>query len=94
MRQFTFYRLAGLILLFIFSSVLSHGPANAGNISNISIHQLKLILDNPQLVVIDARTTKAWRDSPVKIKGAVRGAPKQFGSWSRDFPRDKALVLY
>ncbi len=94
MRQFFSYRLAGLVILLLFIGVLSHRPANAGNISIISIHQLQLILDNPQVVVVDVRTTKAWRDSPVKIKGAVRGAPKQFDSWSRDFPSEKALVLY
>ena len=69
-------------------------PVEAANISMISIDQLKLILDNPQVVVIDVRTTKDWRNSPIKIKGAVRGAPKQFKSWSNGFPRDKALVLY
>ena len=94
MRQHDSYRLAGLIVLLIFVGLVTHRPADAANISLISIDQLKLILDNPQVVVIDVRTTNAWRDSPVKIKGAVRGAPKQFESWSTDFPRDKALVLY
>ena len=60
----------------------------------ITIHQLKLIMDNPEVIIIDVRTTKAWRDSPIKIKGAVRGAPKQFKSWAKDFPLEKALVLY
>ncbi len=94
MRQNAINRLAGFFVLLIFTGAVAHGSTDAAKISMISINQLKLILDNPQVVVIDVRTIAAWRKSPVKIKGAVRGAPKQFESWSKDFPRDKALVLY
>jgi len=80
-------------LLWALLAIPSWTLAAAGN-PLITIDQLKHIMDNPEVIIIDVRTTKAWRDSPVKIKGAVRGAPKQFESWSRDFSRDKALVLY
>ena len=94
MHMHTFHRIAGSILLLIVIGLVPLRPADAANISMISIDQLKLILDNPQVLVIDVRATKAWRDSPVKIKGAVRGAPNHFDSWSSNFPRDKALILY
>ena len=68
--------------------------AGASGFSTISINQLKLILDSPEIVVIDVRSSKDWQSSSVKIKGAVRGAPKNFESWAYDFSKDKAIVLY
>lgn len=68
--------------------------AYAAGLSLISINQLKLILDNPEIVIIDVRSSEDWQSSDVKIKGAVRGAPKNFESWAYDFSKDKALILY
>ena len=69
-------------------------PAGAAEISIISVDQLKRMLDNPEIVIIDVRQGQDWQSSPVKIKGAVRRIPKKFKSWAHDFPLDKALVLY
>jgi hypothetical protein len=69
-------------------------PAGAAEISIISVDQLYRLLDNPEVVIIDVRTSNDWQSSPVKIKGAVRRVSKNFKSWAHDFPKDKALVLY
>ena len=69
-------------------------PAGASEISIISGIQLKRILDNPEIVIIDVRGSKDWRSSNTKIKGAVRRIPKNFESWAHDFPTDKELILY
>ena len=68
--------------------------AYAAGLSLISINQLKLILDNPEIVIIDARSSEDWQSSAVKIKGAVRGAPKNFESWAYDFSKDKVFIIY
>ena len=69
-------------------------PAGAAELSIIPVDQLKRMLDNPEVVIIDVRLSRDWQSSPVKIKGAVRRGPKKFKSWAHDFPLDKALVLY
>lgn len=83
--------LGSLIIVFV---ALYSLTASASGISLISIKQLKLILDNPEIAVIDVRSSKDWQSSDVKIKGAVRGAPKNFESWAYDFSKDKVLILY
>ena len=89
-----FYRLAIFgSLTFVFVALLSL-TVNASEISIISINQLKLILGNPEIAVIDVRGSKDWQSSGVKIKGAIRGSPKNFESWSHDFSKDKILILY
>jgi len=83
--------LGSLIFVFAASSSLS---VSASGISIISINQLKLILGNPEIAVIDVRGSKDWQSSNVKIKGAIRGSPKNFESWANDFSKDKVLILY
>ncbi len=80
-------------LIFVFVA-LSSITVNASGISIITINQLKLILNNPEIAVIDVRASKDWQSSDVKIKGAARGAPKNFESWAYDFSKDKVLILY
>ncbi len=81
------------LLLSVFTIFLSL-PASASEVSIISVIQLNRILDNPEIVIIDVRSSSDWRSSNIKIKGAVRKVPKNFKSWARDFPPDKELILY
>ncbi|MCJ7538745.1 MAG: hypothetical protein MUO88_03675 [Desulfobacterales bacterium] len=81
------------LLLSTFVIVLSL-PAGASEVSIISDIQLKSLLDNPEVVIIDVRGSKDWQSSNFKIKGAVRKIPKQFESWAHDFSTDKELILY
>ena len=79
----------------IFVSVALYSlTASASAISLISTNQLKLVLDNPEIAVIDVRSSKDWQSSDAKIKGAVRGAPKNFESWAHYFSKDTVLILY
>jgi hypothetical protein len=55
---------------------------------------LKAMLGNPDLVIIDVRFGKDWTESDLKIKGAVREDPEAFGSWANKYPKGKTLVFY
>jgi len=89
-----FYRIAILgSLTFIFVVLLSL-TVNASEISIISTNQLKLILGNPEISVIDVRGSTDWQSSELKIKGAIRGSPENFESWAHNFSKDKKLILY
>ena len=89
-----FYKIAIFgSLAFVFAVLLSL-TVNASELSIISTNQLKLILDKPEIAVIDVRESKDWQSSGVKIKGAIRGSPKNFESWAHDFSNDKILILY
>ena len=55
---------------------------------------LKAMLGNTDLVVIDVRYGKDWTDSDLKIRGAVREDPDTFNSWVNKYPKEKTLVFY
>ena len=65
-----------------------------GQVIKITIDQLSESLDDPQLLILDVRTSGSWQDSNTKIKGAVRKNPKTFDSWANDLPKNKFLALY
>ncbi len=65
-----------------------------GQVIKITINQLLESLDNPQLLILDVRTTGSWQGSINKIKGAVRKNPDIFDSWANDLPKNKYPVLY
>jgi len=55
---------------------------------------LKAMLGNPDLLIIDVRYGKDWTDSNLKIRGAVREDPEAFNSWVNKYPTDKTFVFY
>ena len=90
------YGLKRLLLIFLlvagFSVILS---AQAfGQVKKISVNKVLESLNNPQLLILDVRSSESWQASDTKIKGAVRKNPKTFDSWANDFPKNKFLALY
>ncbi len=79
---------AGLFLLAPISMAIGKGA------SLITKEELKPILDDEDLVIIDVRSGRDWRSSEFKIPGAVHGNPKKFSDWERKFSKDQTLVLY
>ena len=74
--------------MFLFS------PVAAEDAPKITKEELKGLLNNPDVIIIDVRHTESWQDSDFMIKGAVRGNPETFESWADEYPKEKTLVLY
>jgi rhodanese-related sulfurtransferase len=56
--------------------------------------ELKAMLGNPNLIIIDVRHDQDWKGSDVRIKGAVREDPDDVKSWARKYSKDRLIVLY
>ena len=56
--------------------------------------ELKALLGNPDLILLDVRSESDWKDSDLKIQGAIREEPGQIKSWSEKYPKEKIIVLY
>jgi rhodanese-related sulfurtransferase len=55
---------------------------------------LKAMLDDPNLVILDVRASNDWNRSGRKIEGAIREDPGAFESWAHNYSKDKTVVLY
>ena len=83
-----------LSVLMLIAPAMLNFPLAAADISNINKDDLKAMLDNPNVIILDVRTGKDWTASEFKIKGAVRANPHEFNSWAEKYPKDKKLVFY
>ena len=69
-------------------------PAGAQEVKRITIEELKGMLGNPDLVIVDVRRDGDWQSGTVKIKGAVREDPEKVDTWMSKYPKDRTLVFY
>jgi rhodanese-related sulfurtransferase len=82
------------VLLVLTSMALLTKAAVAKEVPRIPKEDLREMLGNPDVVIIDVRTGKDWENSQSKIKGAVREEPKKAESWAYKYDKDKIYVLY
>ena len=81
-----------LISTAFFTLLASTGMA--ANANKITKEELKKVMGNDTVLILDVRAGRDWSSSEFKIKGADRAAPKDFNSWSNKYPKDNTLVLY
>jgi hypothetical protein len=80
--------MVSLVLVFGFSL------ASAKDVPRMTTDELKTLLDNPEMVIIDVRTDLDWDKSTQKIRGALREDPHNVDSWASKYAPEKTIVLY
>ena len=66
--------------------------AGTEEIPRMTKEELKPLLGNPDVVVLDVRFE--GRDAPTKIAGAVVENPEKVADWSFKYPKENRIVLY
>lgn len=66
----------------------------ASDIQLISKEDLKEMLCDPAVSIIDVRLERAWKSSDTKINGAVWEDPTDVGAWAGKNFKGKTLELY
>jgi len=82
-----------MIVLAIFLTLLTSIGITA-DVNKMTKEQLKNIMDDDTVSILDARKGRDWSSSEFKIKGADRVDPKKFDISSAIYPKDNTLVLY
>jgi rhodanese-related sulfurtransferase len=60
----------------------------------IAKEEVKVLLNDPNVAILDARRGTDWKKSDKKIKGAVRVDPFDVGAWAGNYPKDKKIIVY
>jgi rhodanese-related sulfurtransferase len=81
------------LLIFFMIGILATF-AKAADVPRITTDELKAMLGNADLVILDVRAKKDWKDSDTKIQGAIREDPDSVKSWAGKYTKDKTFVLY
>jgi hypothetical protein len=82
------------IFLLIFSWIPLPAAADYTNVPGISIHKVKELLNNSDVVVIDVRKYRNWWRSTKKILSAVREDPSKVDQWAPKYLKSKSLIFY
>lgn len=84
--------LAGIAFFAVF--MVTWQLCNAGENELMTKDELKSLLGNPDVIVLDVRTGGDYRSSPIKIQGALRENPIDVNNWAAKYSKDKTIVLY
>lgn len=87
-----------MVIAFLVAFVLTGCLQNLGletNVSRMTKEELKPLLGNSDVIVVDVRLPGEWKRDALKIQGAVREDPeKDYRTWASKYPKDKTLVFY
>ena len=92
MEKATTSLIVSFILIVVF--LLTTGTYATDDRIKISPKELKEILDQPGITVVDVRIVSDWRKSKRKITGAVREDPHNVSSWAGKYSEEDPLVVY
>jgi hypothetical protein len=79
------------MIVFICSLLLSFKAVEAPRMDK---DELRKLLDNPDVIILDVRTLSQWDQSDYMIKGAKRVDNFDSVDWEKAYPKDKTFVLY
>jgi len=87
-------RIFWIVIGFAFAGMLAE-MAIAETAPRITKEELKPMLGQPGVIVIDVRTGADWDSGRTKIQGAIRENPqKSTKSWAEKYSKDQTLILY
>jgi hypothetical protein len=81
--------MAGMILLCTVCPALG-----SEDVPRMDKEELRTLLDNPDIVILDVRSPSDWNRSEYKIKGAQRLDQSNRDNLENLYPKDKTLVVY
>jgi len=90
-------RWATSLRIALFFIVLGMGPVMtwAKDVPRMTKEELKPLLGNPDVIIIDVRSARDWKSSQEKIQGAIREDPdKKAKSWAGKYNQEKMIILY
>lgn len=86
--------LCGLMLALALVLTSMGRPQAKSEVALMTKDELKSMMDDPDLVILDVRKGKDWTSSEFKIKGAAYVKPQEYASWAGTYPKSKKFVLY
>ena len=83
-----------ILIMVMISASLSTSVQADEDAPRISKEEVKALLGDPGIIILDARTRSSWNNSDKKIKGAVRVDPDNIDSWAGSIPKSKKIIVY
>jgi len=89
-----FCTIIAFLIVFVLTGCLQNLVLDT-KVPRMTKEDLRSLLDNPGVIILDVRIADEWKRSDLKIKGAVHEDPeKDYRTWGSKYPKDKTLVFY
>ena len=89
--------LASVVLALFLSLALTGVSAKEipfPDVPRITKEELKFMLGNPDVIILDVRLEDQWQVADGKIVRAIHEDSEKFDSWVDKYPKEKTLILY
>jgi predicted sulfurtransferase len=63
-------------------------------VPRISKEEVRDLLAQPDVVLLDVRPEEEWRSGDFKLPGAVHENPLEFASWASKYSKEMTLIIY
>jgi len=73
---------------------VSANTATSKDIAKITVQELRSMLGDPDVIILDVRPEQQWKSSELEILGAVHEDPNKVKSWAGKYSKEKILILY
>ena len=83
-----------MALLICFAPAAFLVAADDEEVPVLFVHQVKKMLHNSDVTIIDVRRHRNWWRSTQKILTSVRENPSDPDKWAVNYPKDKSLIFY
>ncbi len=91
-NSFTIFKVAFTIVLLNMAVLVSTGIS--ASVEKMTKEELKPIMNNKEVVILDVRQGRDWSSSEFKIKGAVRVPGKEISNVTGTYSKTDTMVLY
>jgi rhodanese-related sulfurtransferase len=89
-----FLRASAIVFVLLFFAATTEKGCSGPQVPMIAKEQLRQLLNDPDIVIIDLRINRDWNASDQKIPGAVHEDPDHLEDWAKKYPKDTKIVLY
>ena len=94
MKGLRFGRVMSVMLSWLAVALLAQ-MAWGQEVPRMTKEELKPLLGNPDVIIMDVRVGASYSASKWKIQGAIREDPRaEIATWASKYPKDKTIVLY
>jgi hypothetical protein len=83
-----------MLLLLVGGTAVLTDAARNDDVPRITKEELKSLLEDPDVTVLDVRIQEQWEISDAKIRGAVHEDQAKTTTWASKYPKDTTLILY
>jgi len=73
---------------------VSARPAAGEDVRKITKEELRSMLGKPDTTILDVRIENQWKNSDLKIVGALHENSQEVKSWANKYPKENTVVLY